>query len=104
MSRADLPDYAYHVRKDGSKPVIVIEDLNMGRMSVTNNIEAVVEAVCAAAQLFPNKAEIIYRDSEGEYDGVYEHGGTMHFYSLARRRITDENAAVAAALLDRSCE
>ncbi len=102
MNRASLSDFIFHVRKDGKRPVIVIEDLNQGRMSVTNNIEAVVETVCAAAELTSGDAEIIYRDSDGVYDGIYEHGGVLHFYALARlRRIKDENEAVAAALSDR---
>ena len=99
MNRARLSDYTYHIQSSGTRPVIVIEDLNLGRMSVTNNIEAVVKAVCDAAALTPADAEIIYRDSEGTYDGVWEYDGQLHFYSLAKsRRIKDEIEAVSLAL------
>lgn len=99
MNNANRSDYTYHVRRGGKRPVIVIEDLNLGRMSVTNNIEAVVEAVCEDLDLAPADAEIVYRDSEGIYDGVWEYDGQLHFYSLAKsRRIKDEMEAVALAL------
>lgn len=99
MNRANLSDYTYHVRRDGERPVIVIVDLNLGRMSVTNNIEDVVGGVCKETGLTPNKAEIIYRDSDGIYDGVLEHEGQLHFYSPKRnQRIKNEDEAVAAVL------
>lgn len=106
MNKASRSDYSYHVRRDGERPVIVIVDLNVGGMSVTNNIDAVVEDVCESTGLMPGEAEIIYRDSDGIYDGVFESGGAGSFrcsiYALARlRRIADENEAVAAALADK---
>ena len=99
MNNADLSDYTFHVRTDKAAPVIVIEDLNLGRMSVTNNIDAVVAAVCEDICLGAEAATIIYRDSDGVYDGVRAHDGALQFYALARsQRITDEDEAVAAVL------
>lgn len=102
MNRAALSDYTYHIRRDGQKPVIVITDLNLGRMSVTNNIEAVVDAVCKSIGLSTREAEIIYRDSDGAYDRVWEYDSKMLFAPLVRlQRIESEDEAVAAALAEK---
>ena len=46
-----------------------IVDLNRGRMSVTNCIEDVVEEICEAHDLVPEKMIIVYQDTEGIWDG-----------------------------------
>lgn len=47
----------------------MIEDLNLGRMSVTNNIENVVEEICIKEMISPAEVNIIYKDSDGHWDG-----------------------------------
>lgn len=58
-------DYTYNIK--GNK--LSIQDLNLGNMSVTNSIEDVVEEICKKNNLDPNILEIIYRDSDGHWDG-----------------------------------
>lgn len=58
-------DYTYTVY-DG---LIQIIDLDKGRASVTNNIENVVREICDKEQLQADQYMIIYRDSEGDWDG-----------------------------------
>ena len=43
--------------------VIAIKDLNLGKMSVTNNIEAIVEYICEQNSISPLDFTIIYKDS-----------------------------------------
>ena len=47
---AEKSDYRYIFETAGypdTKPVLVITDLNMGGMSVTNNIEAILDKIAA---------------------------------------------------------
>jgi len=53
--------------KDG---VLAIEDLNLGKMSVTNNMENVLTEIRSKIGDEIVGAKIVYRDSEGEWDGV----------------------------------
>lgn len=57
-----------------------IVDLNLGRTSVTNCIEDVVEEICKAEDVDPLKLYIVYKDSEGIWDG-WDHK-TKRFISL----------------------
>lgn len=98
MNRASLSDYTAHVRYDGEKPVVVIVDQNLGRMSVTNNAEAVVTAVCKEAGLWPEDTIIIYRDSEGIWDGIDMDRGHAIFYAFCPRTVQDEDEAVRLIL------
>ena len=51
--------------------VLVIEDLNLGRMSVTNNIENILEEISIELNDgFTQNTKIIYRDSDGMWDGI----------------------------------
>lgn len=58
-------DYEYIIHKG----YIAIKDLNLGRMSVTNNIECVVQEICAKENIHPYNHKIIYQDSDGIVDG-----------------------------------
>nr|DAL85241.1 MAG TPA: hypothetical protein [Caudoviricetes sp.] len=93
-------DYDCHLRTVDGRNIIIIEDLDAGGMSVTNNIEHVVPE--AAERLGVNYCDaiIIYRDSDGTYDGVRASigSGEMGFYHLGQR---DETAAITAALTAR---
>lgn len=62
-------NYNYHIKGIGGHNVIAIEDLNQGGMSVTNNIENVVDEICHKENIFPRGYIIIYKDSEGFWDG-----------------------------------
>jgi hypothetical protein len=62
-------DYSYtKIKKDGII-VIAIIDLNLGGMSVTNNIENVVDAICHKEKIKPDDAAFIYMDSLKTWDG-----------------------------------
>jgi hypothetical protein len=62
-------DYKYSIQNFKTKPFIVIEDLNKGRMSVTNDIENVIEEIAGKEKLNPVEHYILYKDSEGQWDG-----------------------------------
>lgn len=46
---------------------VYIEDLNLGRMSVTNDAENIFECI---QKHYPDH-RLIYRDSEGQWDEIY---------------------------------
>jgi hypothetical protein len=48
--------------------VLVIEDLNLGRMSVTNNAEDVISEIRTSTDRRLTEHFIIYKDSEGVWD------------------------------------
>ena len=50
---------------------VYLIDTNLGKVSVTNDAEAVYAAV---SQTYPNR-EIVYRDGEGEWCEIYYQGG-----------------------------
>lgn len=62
-------DFSYEIRQIKGKPFIMIEDLNHGRMSVTNDIENVIEYICNKENINPVEHYIIYKDSDGIWDG-----------------------------------
>lgn len=98
--QADRSDYDYRLDTHNGEPVVVIHDLDKGGMSVTNNIDAVVARIGSelGVNIRTGAAKIIYRDSDGTYDGVrFDGDGALEIYSLVRsQRITDEAEAMAA--------
>lgn len=58
-------DYTYELLGKN----LSIEDLNLGRMSVTNCIEDIVDEISKAWDLNPLNLTIVYKDSEGVWDG-----------------------------------
>jgi hypothetical protein len=93
---ADASDYDYRIDRR-AEPVLVIKDLNKGGKSVTNNMEAILKRI-AADEGCILAMPIIYRDSEGNYDGVTPSSnplGSVSFYSLST---TDEHFAIQKAL------
>lgn len=48
--------------------VLIIEDLNLGRMSVTNNAEDVISEIRTSTDRTLTEYFIIYKDSEGVWD------------------------------------
>ena len=84
-------DFTYHTIESQGINVLVIIDLDQGGASVTNNAEAVVKSIAAelGEQIF--KMPIIYRDSEGAYDGI---DGTYledPFYSIGSKKKTAQH-------------
>lgn len=58
-------DYTYTIEDD----ILAIVDLNLGRMSVTNNIENVIAEIAEERRFLPEEVLVIYRDSEELWDG-----------------------------------
>jgi hypothetical protein len=72
MSKAN---FTHRIEKYSGQEVIVIEDLNMGNMSVTNDIENVINDIEMIENIDAHSMIIVYRDSEGVWDGFdYENG------------------------------
>lgn len=88
-------DFTYHTIESQGINVLVIIDLDQGGASVTNNAEAVVKSIAAELGEQTFKMPIIYRDSEGTYDGI---DGTYledPFYSIGSTK--EDSAAYEAA-------
>lgn len=62
-------NYNYKLREFAGRNVLVIEDENIGGMSVTNCIEEVVTDICTAEKIDPNSYMIVYKDSNDNWDG-----------------------------------
>lgn len=93
---AEKSDFTYRINTSQGKPVLVITDLARGGMSVTNNIEAIVQSIAAEIGERVYTMPIVYRDSMGQYDGV--NGDSLQrnpFYFLDKDNETD---AVMAAI------
>ncbi|WP_445453130.1 hypothetical protein [Flavobacterium sp. 25HG05S-40] len=71
-------DYIYKIHQVDK--VIEIEDLNLGKMSVTNNIENVVDEIAKKEEINRDDFKVIYRDSVGNWDGY--NTKTKEFISL----------------------
>jgi prophage maintenance system killer protein len=80
---AERSDYIATFRYVDGRQFLMIEDLNKGRMSVTNNIENIVDYVCMNKLQNPCEVYIVYKDSEGMWDG-YEFA-SLHFIPLQKR-------------------
>ena len=67
MKRAD---YDYQLTKYNNKiDVLAIEDLNLGNVSVTNDIENVVADISRLEKLKAEDYMIVFKDSTGHWDG-----------------------------------
>lgn len=70
---ATRADFLFQVLPNGT---IFIEDLNYGRCSVTNDIEAVIAQVnINIVGGIPDDATVVYMDSEGDIDRIEVVGG-----------------------------
>jgi len=98
---ADESDYDYRIDQSDT-PVLVITDLNRGRLSVTNNIEAILRRIAANEEIDLKTITIIYKDSESFFDGVHvsEDGAVNLFPITVTRslieRTTNEQEAIQA--------
>lgn len=66
FSRAD---FSHYVTTIGAFHVLIIQDLDCGNVSVTNDIENVVADICSRENLNPALLMIVYQDSLGEWTG-----------------------------------
>ena len=62
-------DFTYTIESYAGRNVIVIKDLNLGNVSVTNDIENVIDEICKSENIVKKSYMIVYMDSEGVYDG-----------------------------------
>ena len=84
-------DYTYTIKGK----VLIIEDLDLGNVSVTNDIQNVLETIYKDLEFLPEK--VIYRDSEGNYDGVeHEKGKFIRFFSVNETNLIDALEKVGA--------
>lgn len=65
---------------------LLIVDKNQGAMSVTNDIENVVEDIAEYEGIDPFEYQIIYRDSEGHWDGWDHYEKTFFAYPQGSAR------------------
>jgi hypothetical protein len=79
-------DFTYKI----TPGVISINDTGLGRRSVTNDIQAVLRKIEYWHQGSIGAFKIMYRDSEGIWDGVNWDGQSVSFFAL---RETDEDKA-----------
>lgn len=81
--REPQSDFTWEIRKN----VLVIVDLDMGNMSVTNDIHRVWRYIREQIGIiaFDELRAVIYQDSDGYFDGVKGLSESRHFYSLARK-------------------
>jgi hypothetical protein len=79
-------DFTYSI----SGNVISIVDLDLGNRSVTNDIESVLRKIEHYHQGSIGGFRIMYRDSEGIWDGIEWDGEHPSFFEL---RETDESQA-----------
>ena len=77
-------DYIYFIKGK----VLIIEDSDLGNLSVTNDIQNVLTAIKKDLEFLPET--IIYRDSEGNFDGVeHEQGKFIKFYPVNETNLID---------------
>jgi len=65
-------DWTYHILPNGD---IHVTDLNLGNMSVTNDAEAVIEALHSHCNLVRRRVQ--YTDSEGQIDQLLHNNGVF---------------------------
>jgi hypothetical protein len=80
-------DYHYKFRNYEGKPFLVIEDLDKGNKSVTNDIENVIEDIAQKERINPVEYFIVYRDCAGSWDGY--NISTKQFVPLVQRTWVD---------------
>jgi hypothetical protein len=79
-------DFTYSIQRH----VISITDLNLGNRSVTNDIEYVLQQIEYYHQSSITSNRIMYRDSDGIWDGIHWNGQQVSFFPLREK---DEGAA-----------
>ena len=62
-------DYTYELKDFAGHSCIFIKDQNLGKMSLTNNIDEVVFEIEQKEKINADDSIVIYQDSEGLWDG-----------------------------------
>lgn len=62
-------EYEYFFRDVKGRNVLTIQDIGKDCRSLTNDILNVVEDICSKRKVDPDDYMIVYRDSEGIWDG-----------------------------------
>lgn len=95
--RAELLEHCDPFGTRTGRTLLIITDLNKpGARSVTNDIENVL-AECLQTYGRNLPARIIYRDSEGVWDGIKHNQGTFRgFKPLCEKRLTQAIACAFA--------
>jgi len=73
-------DFEYKIGELHGQQILFIRDLNLGRMSVTNDIENVIADIAEETGIDPTTHFILYRDSMRQFAGW--DAATETFYSL----------------------
>lgn len=71
-------DYIHHYAERHSRKFLLIEDLKTGLMSLTNDIENVVERIAQEDQIDLLHHVILYKDSYGLWDCWDHYRETFH--------------------------
>lgn len=81
--------FHYHLTERDNKKFIVIYDDDIG-MSVTNNIENIIDWIAQEENIDPHEFLIVYKDSEGIFDG-FDYN-TLNFVVLSES--SEEDAII----------
>lgn len=82
MHKKSRANFRYRLGVLEGKNTLLIWDQNIGNRSVTNDIENVVSDIAMHEQIDPAQYLIIYRDSEGRWDGW--DAATQEFFVIGR--------------------
>jgi hypothetical protein len=69
MQKRSRSNFDYRIGIFEDQNILLIWDKNLGNRSVTNDIENVVADIAAYEDVDPKDYVILYRDSEGLWDG-----------------------------------
>lgn len=86
----------YTYRK--AERVVYINDLNMGGMSVTNDIENIIDNICIKENIDKLHYVWIYNDSEGVWDGFDPSTNSFYFIGASDIKDTLDNNSVQKRL------
>jgi hypothetical protein len=84
-------DYVWKTQED----ILIIEDLNLGRMSVTNNAEGVINEIYEKLGPSIHNYHIIYKDSEGIWDQLMPSWGVNECVEISFKYIGETNLEIA---------
>jgi len=62
-------DYIHKIKDFNGTPVLTISDLNLGNVSVTNDIENVVKDIEVMEKINADEFVVVYKDSDDIWDG-----------------------------------
>ena len=81
-------NYEWEIREG----ILCIEDQNLGGVSVTNDIENILTEIYLYSDNSIRDMKVIYRDSDGIWDGVHPKWGqrkceSVNFYPIQEREL-----------------